>query len=523
MDFRNREEAMQWSLTHGSIGFNDEISRESLNPESEGYRLEYIKNYQAYYDASQYNDKPAHDFEGIKPGTHSTEMPQGRPYLFKEKKPAILDNIPRLMVNRTFAMLLGADRFPNVKVDEEAIEKQLNERLRTSSLLKQQFCVAARKMLACGTCIIHNTLFKGQFKPKVYDARYSRPVFNKINPYLLDSVTIIWDFWQKDETRKSDKEPMYKRFWGRLDIDDTKEVMFAPIEYQQGSFCPPPNDNPIWKVSGTLEHNIGFCPCVWVRNTLDIDAESIDGKSLYHGELGNFDAVNYATSMHDKALLYSGSPQTIISGIEEHQLARLKGGPNRTWVLPQEGKAEYLEIQGKGIERLLTHIKHLKRIIGQNTRVVIDDPEEIQGWAVSTSAIQMHFQPMYDLIDELRSVIAPFLLIYLKQYLLMISGKRANIENVAGEKSIPLKLDWKKMQLETPEELEKIMVTLATAAGSNILSAETRTKVAARHFPIDDVSAELSLIEKEKKATEDMKMKQQMNRPFGATQSSPQK
>lgn len=515
-DFTNRREMMLYYFNRdGSLGYGDQINRRTFNPEGARYRAEYVRLYSAYYDNSQYDGRVPHDYEWVKPGTRTAQMPQGRPYLFKERRPRIVDTMPTLIVERAMSMLLGADRWPNVKSDDNALEQEIQEDLRDIPIIKQQFCAAVRRLLAAGTHIVHSTSMNRKFYPKLYDPRWSRPEFNKENPYLCDKVAIIWDFWDQDDTEGREpgdeiridngREP--ERYWGRVDIDDMQEVWYNPVKYESGTeYFPPENDDPRWVVKDTIPHRLGFCPVIWLRNCRDVDIGSIDGKSIYHSQLQNFDAINYAMSMNDKALLYSGSPQTILTGLDEQQLESLRSGPNRTWSLPEKGKASYLEIQGKSLERMESHIRMMKQMVAQNVRVIIDDPEEIQGWAVSASAINLHLNPMYDLIDELRSIIAPFLQSYLKQYIAIKRGKRVSSE-FFSEKGPKIWLDWKKMVLETPEELERIMNVLETATQNNILSLETRTKMAARTFPVDDVAEEIRRIEQEVEQTR-MQMEQ---------------
>lgn len=494
-DFSGRKELYQYALAN-TQGFSDQIDRNSYDVEGEQYRAAYIRQYMAYYDGSQYDDKVRHDYEGFKPGTQSHHSPQGRPYTFRERQPRVMDHIPKVVVNRSFAMLMGSDKFPNIKAqDNPDLEVRIQEFLKLHSLAKQQFCVAVRKTLASGSHVLHFSLYEGELKVKVFDPRYSRPTFNVQFPILLDRISIIYDFWKK-ATKEDESD---KRYWFRMDVDKEKEVVYEPLDYSLTTAVeptlPPPNWSDQWKVKETTNHNHGFCPVLWMKNTSDIDAESIDGKSLYHGLLQTVDEVNYMLSQKGKILLYNANPQTYFTGLNEQDVQKLRSGPNKTWVLPKDGDARFLEMSGKGLEHMANYVKYLKRVVSQNTRVLIDDPEEIQGWAVSSSAIAQHFKPMFDLIDELRDIFGQYLVLAVKMMMNIAENQKLAL---IGKESLPVYLDWRKMTLDTPEDLKMIADTLAVLKKANAVSNETIVSVAARHFPIDDIDEELSLIEAQK-------------------------
>ncbi len=95
---------------------------------------------------------------------------------------------------------------------------------------------------------------------------------------------------------------------------------------------------------------LGYLPIVYVGSTdNNPDVDEIPLLSMAKSALKYYQlSADYYTSLH-----YTAHPQPWVAGLEEDKDLRVTG-PMAAWVLPPDGKADYLEFTGAGIEATRT-------------------------------------------------------------------------------------------------------------------------------------------------------------------------
>lgn len=351
----------------------DRLDNYAAGRQYDHLRFDWNGNYQNYADAAD-----------IAPGWY---VP------LKHRKPAVRLEVPRLIVSRFSAMLLGEDRFPQISVEGDDEAEDYVNALAEESQLKIRLQEARDKGGASGTAVISFAFIDGKPRLQVHRSKHIH-VLKWADRYDLRPGTVLKCYrYERSvfEAGKPKKKPFYYvRLW-----TETAEIVWEPVPEDMAK-------SGAW-VSGVqsyaVQHDYGECPVYWIQNLPDSDRE--DGVADFAGLLDNFDEMNRLLSATSKGTIANVDPTLVVKEDPSANNGSLKKGSENA--IFAKGGAEYLELSGTSINTARELLRALLQYSLDVAGVVLGDADKISGAAKSAAAMRLLYQPMINQCDKLRA------------------------------------------------------------------------------------------------------------------------
>lgn len=443
---------------------------------------------EAYYWGWQYadleyewNDYDVFDSEGKK-----------KVVKLAERKPKIIVDIPKAMVNTVVSFLFSRGRFPDLSGVGEVAQQTLDVIKRQTRLVSVAKQVAALGNIVGSVFWVFH-VFNGRFTLKGYNGKVCYPVFDDADPFEPVEVRIVYKYKDSNGDWR----------WFRKDYTREAVILYDNPLAQSGEV-------PTFAEVEASVHDLGFVPGVWVRNLnaeLPFPGSEMDGASLYEGQgtLSHFDSVNYMTSLMDRSLMSNLDPQVILKGLTQTDYDRAALRSSRTpWVLGKDGEASLLEAEGTTYDKAEAFIKARVAAVLKNCRVILMDPSELDIKADSSRALERLFSPMLGLIDEERVNYGEDGMALLLQKMLravdIFKSRGLGIQGIPNGilEGDEVNLSWGNFFEPSDAELKDNLERVVAAVGADLLSQETAVSYIKSDFAVEDAAAELDLIKKEK-------------------------
>lgn len=377
-------------------------------PIPETLRFKQLDRYEAHYRCTQYqhldmdwSGLPADATETVSP---SVMVPRGfeQPMLglnARAKRPTAPYHLCRAIVDRFTGLLFSEGRKPDIVVENDPATEDL---LRTA-MHQARFWPAMRQARTVGgsvgsVCVTAH-LREGKFALEVHNGKHLHVLWKdrrsfKPRAILKQYVVEREQTMGNSETGAMENRPV--KFLVRRIITETEDIVFKPAELRDG-------DVPQMEVADSVQHNLGFFPGVWIQNLPVLEED--DGDPDCQGAWQTFDTIDRLIAQANKGALLNMDPTLVLK--VDPKVIELGGGVRKgsdnsinTGI---GGGAEYLEINGAGIQVALAIIERLKQNSLDMTSCVLVDPEVISGAAQSAKAIEYLYAPMLEKADILRS------------------------------------------------------------------------------------------------------------------------
>lgn len=403
---------------------------------------------EAYLAGTQYAGRP--DFWSGQRSSSDAPVP------LRERAPCVIDSLPQAIVEEKTSFTFGEGRFPTVKCEEiEADDAQapgltlsadeaetlssLVEGLIESGQLKSTMRSLMRRGCSARTAVAVLSMRKGKLSIDIPHAKDCWPTFVD-DDVCGDVATMVWCYQFQKLVRDENGQLVSKPHLFRRDYDDKQVRVYldAPIE---------PNKDISWILDEdrSYEHKLGLCPVLWIRNLPEEYGGDIDGRSVYDGQLDEFDALNFALSQRHRGLVFFGTPQPWETDVEQGDgpgqpartaaplgppagwkgegggyrgegaqggpfgvngragIAARPTGPDNMWSYRGPAKIGLLETTGKAFEVATNHVNDIAGRIKKASRAVLLDPTEVAGKGdMSAKALALMFAPLLASVDELR-------------------------------------------------------------------------------------------------------------------------
>lgn len=411
-----------------------------------------------------------------------------------KRRPKIIVDLPRAMVNAVVAFLFSRGRFPDLTVEGDNAQNWINLFKKKAKLEKVAKQVATLGNIV-GSVFWTFQVINGKFSLKAYNGKVCYPQFEDDSGDELTSVLIRYKF----------KDANNEWRWFQKLYDKDRVVAFDQPKWVSEQV-------PNFQIVEENVHNLGFVPGTWVRN-LDTDLPYFggmyDGQGLYdsEGSLTHFDAINYLTSQFDRSLHFNLDPQMVFFGLSQADYERtLAKSPMTPWVLGKstESDAKLLETTGNSYDKAEERLKTMVATVCKNQRVILMDPAELDIKADSSKAMERLFAPMLTLIDTERGN-------YGDEGLVPLLSKMLRAADILKSQGLKLQddpggvieddnvvLTWGDYFDRTPADMKADLDRAVTAMSSNLLSEESAVRYVASDFAIEDVQAEIEKINAEK-------------------------
>ncbi len=455
------------------------VMTDDMNTTKE-FRSDHLDLLDRYYENSQYDDLP--DWE------EATSQQRVDYIEVRKRKPRIIYNLGKVMVEKVAAKLVGSSTFPQFIIEDEDDDTAFLRTVIKASKFRSKMIDPMKKMLISGAVFVRYYLVNGSIQMEYALSKYCYPTFDAIGE--LDSIDIKYVFEDQND-RDSKGSP--KRKWYRLTLNKMADILYDNPEYRPGSV-------PDFNIVAQADHGLGWVQGEWFK-THD-DKFNYDGIGLYSDITGFIDELNYSLSQSSQANGYAQEPQLTLTKIDEDEIDALIKSTERAWNLGREGEAKFLESTGKGIETAIELRDKMLKFALDVVRVCMQDPDKDAGHAQSGEALKQLNAPIIELVDDLRAVIEPKLVNLLLKIALTTlhynsMGESTVITTPDGymPKSLDVTVQW---PLIFPPTLSDISMAAAAAnslSQGQIISRESLTRWIAQMIPsIDNVEEELKKI-----------------------------
>jgi len=464
-------------------------------------RAAYLRLLSAYYAGTQYQHLPR--------AWHENTDRSGQPIDFRQRRPSNVLPLPRQIVDTFCRALFGSGRRPKASIADTpgSDDDTLLSDLIAEAKIDSTFADATRRALATGSGIVVWKVLAGKVRCEAWDSAACETVFKPGEPDELESVDYRYTYSREvRDPQTGQRRP--EEFWHRETITASTWVVYAEVEAREGI-------EPQWALEQTVEHDMGFCPAVWVRigEPAGAPCGQGDGTGVFAPYLDLIDDLNYISSQQGRALFYALDPQVVLSGVAEGDVELLKGGKN-AWTLPKDAKAELLESDHAYVGAAAERMKELRKSILDAAGLVELAPESVRG-AHSGSALELLLSPQIARVDELREQVGGPLGRLLEQILAALGGPalapaRVRVEvrdrrpKRAGRKprspAAPrVVLTWGS---HTPRTASDALTaadaaTKATTAGA--VSRESAARFLAPYMGVEDVEADQARVDADEK------------------------
>lgn len=431
-----------------------------MGVEKKQYRSQVLKTVDSYLFGTQYDGLANWD-DSVCDAENYVKL--------KNRKPKIVFPFAKIFQDRISSKLAGASTFPKFQIEEdEEADFFVNNVLIPGSFFKAKMQSTAKDLALRTSAFCRFKFAEGNLQIIKYNTNYCYPEFDEAGE--LESVEIKYVFDTDEVDPQTGK--MVKR-WFKLEMGKDAEVLYDEPIYHE-------NQEPQFEVAERVDHGFGFVQGEWFRFGDNIHSPDGEDDPIIYQMTEFIDAINYNLSLSDQAVNYGTEPQLTISGMDEEDAEKLIKAASKTWLLGREGKAEFLEIGGNGVDNAEKQRDHYLKLFQHMARIVLLDPEKMAANAQSGKAMEVMHAPMVELINELRPWMEKGMIKLLQKIsttivLLGLQGLETQfiIPRRWQPKSLNIAATWPPIFELTTQDQQQILSIALQAANGNIISRDT--------------------------------------------------
>lgn len=419
----------------------------------------------------------------------ATEKTDGGQYVpLRNRRPSSRSNLCRTAVVDAVSLLFSEGHFPAVMSPDDATRDALSALIRERSLPLTMLEAATAG--AVGSAAILMRVLGNRPFFDVLGTAFLTPVWKPDAPDVLASVT------ERYKTTATELialgyvvDATAGKYWFARVWDDTTEAWFLPWPVSDTAHMPQIDH------ARTVTHALGFVPMVWIRNLPGGDR--IDGDSSFARGIDTVIEIDYLTSQAGRGLMYASDPTLVLRTDDPTGAARIGGAANAL-IVPTEGDAKLLEINGTAAGAVDTHVLDLRATALEMMHGSRAHADKISA-AVSGRAMELMNQGLIWHADRLRLTYGEGGLLSLLRMVcaaaarvsggLLLDGKR--YKALAADN---LSLKWPPWYQPTQADKQADAVALGVALDHGIISRRTAVATLAESYGVDDIDAELVLI-----------------------------
>ena len=446
--------------------------------------------YRRVLEGTLYDDLP-YDFH--------EEYTDGGEYIpLRDRAPSVRYNLCRTVVDDSVSLLFSEAHFPTIDCDDVPAREAMLALVKHTNLNATMIDAAIRGSIGSAAVLFQVLLGRPFFS--VLDVLTLTPEWDREAPDTLVRVTERYRVSGRELRAAGyqvDDRELDARFWFQRIWDARAETWFVPWLEDDAV--------PVVDVGRSVQHGLGFCPVVWIKNLPGGDA--VDGACTFRGAIETSVEIDYQLSQAGRGLKYSSEPTLLIKEPAGAPLEpeRKHGGGNAL-VLSEGGDAKLLEIDGGASQAVIEYVRTLRELALESIHGNRASPERLTA-AQSGRAMELMNQGLVWLADNLRISYGEDALLRLLRMVVVASGRYPLM--VAGEAlpkldpNVKLVLKWPRFYAPTAEDLRADAMTLQVLGQAGHISEETAVKSLASNYDIEDVPAELARIEADRQRAAD--------------------
>jgi hypothetical protein len=407
----------------------------------------------------------------------------------RRRRPSVRYPLARIVVDDSLSLVFGEGHFPTLECTDPRGRAVLADLARDSGLNQAMLEAALRGSV--GSVAVLLRVLSGRVFFRVLASTYLTPAWNPLAPDQLARVTELYKVSgavlaaQGYEIDSPSGVYWFKRVW-----DDEAETWFMPTPVSRG--LPAEVD-----AARSVRHGLGFVPLVWVRNLPGGD--DIDGGCTFRAAIETAIEIDYQLSQAGRGLKYSSDPTLLIrepAGVD-NEIVR---GAGNALVVSEKGDARLLEIGGTAAAAVIDYVRFLRELALEGVHGNRASAERLSA-PQSGRALELMNQGLIWLADNLRVSYGGALL---QLASMLVRASDIYPLTVRGEVIAPLdpaariSLRWPNWYPPDAEDRARDAATLQTLTAGGLLSRDTAVKAIADAYDIEDVSAELARIARER-------------------------
>lgn len=437
----------------------------------------------------------------------------GATFPLKFRRPTAPYRMVKVIVDRFTGLLFSERHNPRIICEGDTDTEDYVTALAEASRLWPAMILARTYGGAMGTVAVGFQFIDGRPSVEVHDPRWTTPDFKDRQNLILRGIDKRY-MYPVEEKNPENGEYEAVWYWYRRTIDEQSDVLYEPVLVGDGN-------EPEWVEQSRVEHNLGFCPVIWVQN-LPVQ-DDIDGDSDCVGVYDMIEAVDALLAQANKGVISNSDPTLNI--VTDADMSEVQKGSDNALKLPAGSSAGYLEISGSGPTSAMSLADKFRQLILEVAQCVLDHPDMSQRTATE---IERVYSSMIMKADVMREQYGEKMIRPLMEMMLVsartITEPRVNSDSGAIERgtiTLPPRvmkgadgsvtrverkpgmgesvfLKWPPYFAPMLADVELATRSAATANAAGLLDVEHAVKYIADFFEIDDVAEVLKKVAAEK-------------------------
>lgn len=429
----------------------------------------------------------------------------------KFRKPSAPYHIVKVVVDRFTGMMFGQSVHPRLLCEGDAMTTDYVAALLEVSRLWPAMMQARNYGGAMGTAVVGFKFVDGRPIIEVHDPRWVRPQFADRGSFKL--AAIEKRFMYPVEIFNQEMRVWETQwFWYRRLIDEEKDIVFKAAPVGRG-------DEPEWQAEEIAEHNLGFCPVVWIQNLPNDD--DIDGIPDAAGIYELSKSLDSLLSQGLRGTLANCDPTLHVG--TDLPLDSIKKGSDNCVKTEKGGTVEYVEIDGSGPDAAHKSAAELRKLALEVAQCVADIPP---GGRKTATEVEYLYAPMLSKTDILREqygergikVLVEMMLTAVRQLntsrddgegnmvryelklppkILKEGGEIKRVERQLGE-GTSLDLIWPPYFRPSLTDIMQAAQATVTAKAGGLIDDENAVQFISTYFDVEDPVAMLQKLQQQK-------------------------
>jgi hypothetical protein len=321
----------------------------------------------------------------------------------------------------------------------------------------------------------------------IYDPKNPNKLMELRREYPIKGADLIAQGYPEADNDK-DRAGIQPEAWYfmRIDLDDSEETWYKPlIEAQYSDLKRGDEDAPKWvkDLERSWAHDFEITPAVFIKNT--VQTKGMDGDATFGKIVDIIVEIDYLLSQICRGFRYSMDPILAIADGILGDIAPISDGNDgsatdnstvdmsekNTLTIPKDGKAEFLEINGGGLQNGKEFLKQMREWAIEVVGGMKSDQEH-SGGAQSGKALEILHKKLIWLVDRLRICYGDRGLVPLLRILLTgVKEGIIKLDNFTSVDAIdlkaPIRLEWPQWNRPDGSELLDIMSAFELAVGGS--------------------------------------------------------
>ena len=414
-----------------------------------------------------------------------------------ERRPSVRTGLCRVVVEDSVSLLFSEGHFPTIQTADDRTRAVLPTLVKELRLNETMLDAATRGSIG-SVAILFRVVDDRPFFD-VMSSAFLWPEWVEHDRRQLKRVTERYKVEGRELAARGYDIDRGRRYWFTRSWDAETETWFKPQPVDEDVGVPDPDP------SRSVRHALGFVPIVWIRNLPGGAADTIDGACTFAPAIDTVIETDYLLSQAGRGLKYGSDPTLVLKDGGHGDIAPRIGGAATALVLPPEGDAKLLEINGNAASAVLAHVKELRAIALEAMHGNRAHGDRL-GAPQSGRAMELMSQGLVWLADRLRISYGEGALLAVIRMVCRASASSPNGLLIGGQYQAHLSaeslgLRWPDWFSPSFADRQAQANTLATLVGAGILSRETATATVSAIYDVDDADAERRRIGDDPSAT----------------------